>query len=189
MKKKVKNQQNIAIVLGPKCVNATGLIRSLGQAGFFVVFASTYSKIESKWTKGYLKLSGDSEKQMEILYQYICLLSSKPAVFTVDDHYNQLLDEQYERFVEVAFIPHAKGKLSEICDKAVMLEMAKNCGLNVANFRKVNLDKFCSELNLPMIIKPYAGYAGSKGDICICKTEGELFACVLKLRKKNYKAV
>ncbi len=182
-------QQNIAIVLGPKCVNATGLIRSLGQAGFFVVFASRHSKIESKWTKSYLHLPKGDEKQMEILYQYICSLPSKPAIFTVDDNYNQLLDEQYKRFVEVAFIPHANGKLIELCDKAVMSEMAKNCGLNVANFSKVNLDKFCSNLNLPMILKPYAGYAGSKGDIFICRTEGELFTSVIKLKKKNYKEV
>ena len=75
--KRARKQQNIAIVLGPKCVNATGLIRSLGQAGFFVVFASQHSKIESKWTKDYLRLPKGEELQMEILYQYICRLPSK----------------------------------------------------------------------------------------------------------------
>ncbi len=189
MVKACKTQQNIAIVLGPKCVNATGLIRSLGEAGFYVVFASHSSKIESKWTKGYLHLPKDEETSLEILYQYICSLPSKPAVFTVDDHYNELLDEHYARFEAVAFIPHAKGDLKRLCDKAVMSQIAQDSGLRVPAFAKIALNDVQHNLKLPVIVKPYAGYAGSKGDIRLCHTEEDLAACIKTLRDKDYTEV
>ena len=181
-----EKQQNIAIVLGPKCVNATGLIRSLGEAGFYVVFASTYSKIESKFTNGYLRLPNDYEAQIEVLLDYIRELPSKPAIFTVDDHYNELLDEQYALFEQYAFIPHAKGNLKRLCDKAVMSEIAKNSGLSVPPFAKISLLDFHTDIPFPVILKPYAGYAGSKGDICLCYTEKELSSCIQILREKGY---
>ena len=189
MSKICKTQQNIAIVLGPKCVNATGLIRSLGEAGYYVIFASAYSKIESKWTKGYLKLPQGDEAQIEILLEYIRNLPSKPAVFTVDDHYNELLDEQYALFEEVCFIPHAKGQLKRLCDKAVMSEIAKNSGLNVPSFAKISLQDERPNIPLPVILKPYAGYAGSKGDIRLCYTEEELNDGIQALRRKGYQEV
>lgn len=189
MSKLCNKQQNIAIVLGPKCVNATGLIRSLGEAGCYVVFASTSSNIESKYTKEYLRLPKGDEAQLETLYRYAQGLSSKPAVFTVDDHYNELLDENYARLEQVAWIPHAKGKLHEICDKAVMSQIAKDSGLRVPAFEKVDLHNAQCGLPLPVIIKPYAGYAGDKGDICLCYTKKGLSDCVETLKQKGYEEI
>lgn len=56
-----EENMDIAIVLGSKGVNATGLIRSLGMASINVVYASTYSKIESKYVWKYLKLPEDKK--------------------------------------------------------------------------------------------------------------------------------
>lgn len=61
---------NKAIVLGSKSVNSTGLIRSLGRGGINVTFASTYSKVESKYTSDYLKLPKSKEKWINILTEY-----------------------------------------------------------------------------------------------------------------------
>lgn len=190
MGKNCEKQQNIAIVWGPKCVNATGLIRSLGERGHFVVFASTYSKIESKYTNGYLRLPKDDEAQVETLLDYIRELPSKPAIFTVDDHCNYLLDEQYELFEQYAFIPHAKGELRIVSDKSVMSQIAKESGLNVPPFEKILLsEETALSLNLPVILKPYAGYAGSKGDIHLCYTQEEVDDCMQSLREKGYQEV
>ena len=189
MSKCCKTQQNIAIVLGPKCVNATGLIRSLGEAGFYVVFASTYSKIESKWAKSYVRLPKNEEAMLEVLYQYIRSLPSKPAVFTVDDYYNELLDEHHKHFEEVAFVPHANGRLKELCDKAVMSTIAKESGLETPSFLKVAVQKVECPLPLPVIVKPYAGYAGSKGDIRLCYTTEEWSDCMENLQAKGYAEV
>ena len=154
-----------------------------------MVFASESAKIESKWTKAYLRLPDGDEAQMETLYRYAENLPSKPAVFTVDDHYNELLDEEYARFEKVAFIPHAKGKLRNICDKAVMSQIAQDSGLKVPAFAKISLKDVRHNLTLPVILKPYAGYAGSKGDIRLCHTEEELSAQIATLQEKGYEEV
>ena len=59
-----------AIVIGSKSVNAVGLIRSLGAGYVNVTFMSTYSKIESKYTKEYVRLPDDRKKWLTILEQY-----------------------------------------------------------------------------------------------------------------------
>ena len=190
MSKNCENQQNIAIVWGPKCVNATGLIRSLGERGYYVLFASTYSKIESKYTKGYLRLPKSDEAQIETMLDYLRTLPSKPAIFTVDDHCNYLLDEHYQTLEKYAFIPHAKGRLKEISDKSVMSQIAQNSGLNVPAFEKLNLTgEIAWSLQFPVILKPYAGYAGSKGDIRICTTKEDAAVWMQTLREKGYQEV
>ena len=183
-------QQNIAIVWGPKCVNATGLIRSLGEKGYYVLFASTYPKIESKYVKGYLRLPKSDEAQVETILEYVRALPSKPAIFTVDDHCNYLLDEAYQTFEKYAFIPHAKGRLRELSDKSVMSKMAQENGLNAPAFEKVDLTgEVVLSLQFPVILKPYAGYAGSKGDIRVCATKEDADAWLQTLREKGYKEV
>ncbi len=62
-----------AIVLGSKSVNATGLIRSLGMAGMSVTFMSNYSKIESKYTKNYVRLPDDKSKWIKAIIEYSLL--------------------------------------------------------------------------------------------------------------------
>lgn len=188
---KLKNvKKNIAIVLGSKGVNATGLIRSLGEAGFFVIFASTYSKIESKWLGFYLRLPEKEKKQLQCLTNFIKNLPSKPAIFPVDDNYNYFLDDNYKVFEEVAFCPNAKGRLRQISDKNEMAKIALASGLTVPAFNKVNLQvtKSCP-ISLPVIVKPYAGYAGSKGDINICKDEKQFQVSKETLISKGYQEV
>lgn len=187
--RKIKTEKNIAIVLGSKGVNATGLIRSLGEKGFFVVFASTYSKIESKWVKAYLKLNGNKKAQFNMLYAFILSLPSKPAIFTVDDKYNLFLDENYKTLQDIAFIPHAKGNLKEISDKSVMSSLVLASGLNVPEFIKASLEEENISLEFPVMIKPYAGFAGSKGDITICYTEEDFKKTRQNLIEKGYKKV
>ncbi len=185
---KNKSTCPIAIVLGPKCVNAVGLIRSLGEAGNYVIFASTYSKIESKYTSEYLKLPSDMRYALKVLLNYVKALPSKPAIYTVSDDYNYLIDEKYEELSKYCYIPHAKGRLKELSDKTVMAELAIASGLNVADFEKIDIaESFSSNVELPVIVKPYAGYAGSKGDIRICNSRDELDECIDFLRSKGYK--
>lgn len=189
MSKKSDKKLNIAIVLGPKCVNAIGLIRSLGEAGFYVIFASTYSKIESKYLNKYFKLPEDKDLQIEYLFDFILTLPSKPSIFTVDDNYNFLLDENYERLSKIAYIPHAKGNLKTLSDKSVMGDLAKDCGLNVPLSQKVDLNIDQLKINPPLILKPYAGYAGSKGDIKVCKTDSDVNLAVKELKSEGYTSV
>lgn len=178
-----------AIVLGSKGVNATGLIRSLGISGIAVTFASKYSKIESKYTTDYLHLSEDDSKWLETLVEYGKKGKQRCAIFSSDDEAALWLDKNYEVLQKYFIVPNAKGKLSYIADKSVMNQLAKKAGLNVPAFSKISLEKYNGKVEYPVILKPYAGYAGSKGDILICKNELEFTKAVKKLIELGYTEV
>ena len=178
-----------AMVLGSKGVNATGLIRSLGAAKAYVIFASTYGKIESKYTKEYLRLPKDKNKWVSILNERAYKGKIKTAVFPSDDETAFWLDENYENLKNFYIVPNAQGKLKEIADKAVMSEMAKAAGLAVPDFAKISLPYPPGKIEFPVILKPFAGYAGSKGDIAICRSKDEYACASEKLLKKGYKEI
>ena len=114
-----------AIVIGSKGVNAVGLIRSLGERKFDVTFMSTYSKIESKYTKGYLKLPDNRKKWLALLQKYGQISKEKIGMFPTDDDTAFWLDENYEALQKYFIVPHAKGKMRTLADKSVMNEIAK----------------------------------------------------------------
>lgn len=178
-----------AIILGSKGVNATGLIRSLGIAGINVVFASTHSKIESRYTKEYLSLPVDKNKWNMILIKYSSISKNKIVIFPTDDETAFWLDENYKLLEKYFSVPHANGKLLILADKSVMNQMAENVGLNVPNFIKLSLLDAVRENKYPIILKPYAGYAGSKGDIAICYNEEDYTNAVGNLIRQGYEEI
>lgn len=189
-KNQINSYYNIAIVIGSKGVNATGMIRSLGQAGYYVIFASTYSKIESKWTNAYWNLPKNKNQQVELLQKKISTLWNKPAIFPTDDETAYLLDDNFERLKDICYFSHANGKLRSISDKTIMAELANVCGLNVPCYTRINLlDTTKPNLDMPLILKPYAGFAGCKGDIRLCYTQEELDVHLAKLKQKGYEEV
>lgn len=115
-----------AIVIGSKSVNAVGLIRSLGKGYVDVTFMSTYSKIESKYTKEYIRLPDDRKKWLAVLKQYGEENKEKAGIFPTDDDTAFWLDDNYEALQQYFIVPHAKGKLRTLADKSVMNEIAKN---------------------------------------------------------------
>lgn len=178
-----------AIVIGSKSVNAVGLIRSLGAGHVDVTFMSTYSKIESKYTEEYVRLPDDRKKWLAILKQYGERSKEKAAIFSTDDDTAFWLDENYEALQKYFIVPHAKGKMRTLADKSVMNEIAKKAKLNVPKFAKISLVESERKNEYPIILKPYAGYAGNKGDISICYNENEYRNAVRVLKKQGYKEV
>lgn len=178
-----------AIVIGSKGVNAVGLIRSLGERQFDVTFMSTYSKIESKYTKGYLKLPDNRKKWLALLQKYGQISKEKIGMFPTDDDTAFWLDENYEALQQYFIVPHANGEMRKLADKSVMNEIAKRSGLNVPAFIKLSLSECERKNQYPIILKPYAGYAGSKGDISICHNDDEYTNAVQTLKKQGYKEV
>ena len=176
-----------AIVIGSKGVNALGLIRSLGERQFDVTFMSTYSKIESKYTKGYLKLPDNRKKWLALLQKYGQISKEKIGMFPTDDDTAFWLDENYEALQQYFIVPHANGEMRKLADKSVMNEIAKRSGLNVPAFIKLSLSECERKNQYPIILKPYAGYAGSKGDISICHNDDEYTNAVQTLKKQGYK--
>lgn len=178
-----------AIVIGSKSVNAVGLIRSLGKGYVDVTFMSTYSKIESKYTKEYIRLPDDRKKWLAVLKQYGEENKEKAGIFPTDDDTAFWLDENYEALQKYFIVPHAKGKMRTLADKSVMNEIAKKTELNVPDFIKLSLAESERKNQYPIILKPYAGYAGSKGDISICYNDNEYTNAIHVLKKQGYKEV
>lgn len=178
-----------AIVIGSKSVNAVGLIRSLGKGYVDVTFMSTYSKIESKYTKEYIRLPDDRKKWLAVLKQYGEENKEKTGIFPTDDDTAFWLDDNYEALQQYFIVPHAKGKLRTLADKSVMNEIAKKTELNVPDFIKLSLAESERKNQYPIILKPYAGYAGSKGDILICHNDNEYTNAIHVLKKQGYKEV
>lgn len=179
----------VGIVLGSKGVNATGLIRSLGMKGCSVVFASTYTKIESKYVKDYIHLPNEQDKWINILIDFCTTQNVKSAIFPTDDETAFWIDDNYKYLEKYFMIPNAKGNLRKLADKLLMNEMAKNAGLNVPESVKISLKDFESEIHYPVILKPYAGYAGNKGDISICRNRMEYVSAKKELMEHGYKEV
>lgn len=185
-----RDVKKVAIVVGSKGVNATGLIRSLGESGCYVVYASDYSCIESRWTKEYLKLSKNETKRINELVSYIDFLDTKPALYPTDDETSFLLDENYAVLKDKCYLPNASGNLRKLADKINMANMAVKNGLIVPKYKKICLkDSFVWKDSFPVILKPYAGYAGRKGDICICNSLEDYEDAINKLRDKSYEFI
>ena len=164
----------VAIVLGYKGINSTGLIRSLGMAGFYVVFASSYSRIESRYTDEYLFLPEDEEEKLSVLCDFLKKLPEKAAIFTGDDNNKEFIEKNIYRLSPYCYCPNAGGKLLEISDKTFMAKIAENVGLAVPANMLVDISKNTDcPLSFPVIVKPFAGYAGKKTDIQICQNSDE----------------
>ena len=143
---------DIAIVLGSKGVNATGLIRSLGMASINVVYASTYSKIESKYVWKYLKLPEDKKKWVNILNNYFDMKKIRPSIFPCDDEMVVWLDENYNKLVKKFILPSSSIDLKVIADKSVMNKLADEAGLNVPKYRKVLIKNIPQQVEYPLIL-------------------------------------
>lgn len=178
-----------AIVIGSRGVNAVGLIRSLGNKGIDVTFVSKYSKIESKYTKEYLRLPDNKEKWLALLQKYGQISKEKVGMFPTDDDTAFWIDENYEALQEYFIVPYANGKMRMLADKSVMNQIAKKAELNVPDFIKLSLLRSERKNQYPIILKPYAGYAGSKGDILICHNDNEYTNAIHILKKQGYKEV
>ena len=203
-KNKEMTAGNIAIVIGSRGVNAAGLIRSLGEAGIPVYFASSFGSIHSKWVRGRLKLSGDSEARVAELEDFAASYAEKPVLFPSDDESAFFIDDNRERLKKFFIIPGAGGRLRRLADKRTMSAFAENAGLDVPRSTFVSLtddaDAVCPSDMIgaadavpedgigglppfPLIVKPYAAYAGDKGDIRICESMEQYAAAISSFRR------
>lgn len=179
-----------AIVIGSKSVNATGLIRSLGMAGAKVTFISTYSKIESKFLNYYIKLPDDKSRWLNVVVEYCNSLSEKPVIFPTDDDTSFFLDDNFDALNDCCYFSNAKGNMRTIADKTVMSELAKNSGLKIAEFTKIDITNGDEmKIDFPIIIKPFAAFAGGKGDIKICNDKDEYCRALEELIDAGYAEV
>lgn len=185
-----KVQKDTAIVIGYGGTNSTGLIRSLGEAGYRVVFASSYSRIESRYVSDYLFLPENAPERTDTLLQFLKNLPSKAALFTGDDLTNEWIEKNYNEFSRYCYCPYARGRLRAISDKTYMAQLAESVGLRIPETRMLEVESaHCSPIAFPVIMKPYAGYAGRKMDIRICRNQTDFQEGVEYLKNNGYSRV
>ena len=183
-------QKDVAIVIGYKGTNSTGLIRSLGEAGYYVVFASSYTRVESKYTADYLYLPDNEEERLGVLCDYLKKLPRKAALFTGDDLSTEFIERNREILSHYCYCPGAGGNLHHICDKTYMADIAIRSGLNVPQTAMIDLSGSTPcPIAYPVILKPYAGYAGIKADIRICRNSVDYESSISYLKENGYEKI
>lgn len=183
----------IALVIGQGGYNDMGLIRSCGEAGMGVVLISPQdmvipiqkSRYVIKWIPCRIsnsrELCGIIEKVRE---EYS---STSLFIYPASDLCACLIDESYNNLSQLATIPHANGSLRKLMDKAEMVRIAAESGLNVPASLRIDLRSNPSpKFDLPCIIKPLRSISGEKGDITICRSRDEYQSTLIRYQDKGF---
>lgn len=188
------NQSSVVgVVIGHGGYNEMGLVRSCGEAGMSVAFVAPEdiimpiykSKYISKWYKTDIV---DSQSLMDTVRTVAKDINGKKIViFPASDLVAELIDRNFSALSELAIIPHAKGNLKSLMDKAEMVRIAKDAGLQVPYSVKFDLRENPSpHFPLPCIIKPLRSISGDKEDITICRDEQTFSDAITRYKSKGF---
>lgn len=170
--------QRTFIVIGWEHYNPLGVIRSLGEEDVFPVaiirkgeyqFASL-SKYISK-----LYLVDDYEESLDILKQYENE-KLKPIIIPCDDVITRIVDREYNELSAYFITSNAgeAGRIGKFTKKHTQNELAKKCGVNVANTWEISGSSIPDGVVFPVITKPTYSYDNWKNDYHICSSKKEL---------------
>ena len=184
------NQDNIAVVVGQGGYNDMGLIRSCGEAGMGVVVVSPTDSVmpihKSRYVKKWIPCRiVDSLSLVRVIKSVKDEFPvSRIIVFPASDLCACIIDEVYDDLAGIAVVPHAGGFLRRLMDKAEMVRIADESGLDVPCSLRVDLRiDPCPVFGLPCIIKPLRSISGEKGNIAVCRTDNE-FESTLKIYRE-----
>lgn len=182
-----------AIVMGGAHFNALGVVRSLGESGIKSVFINTDDwgfAESSKYTLETFHINSISEAVPAVL-KIIEKYGGRPAIYPTSDDSAKEIDEAYEMLEKISICPGCKGKLDYYLRKDIMCAAAKEAGFIVPETKLLEIDEnFENELRnfpKPFILKPVNNFCGSKGDISICMSDGEIAETVKNF--SSYKTV
>ena len=186
----------IAVIIGIGSYNDLGIIRSCGEAGVQPIYITNDSHpIIPIWKSKYLLETIVSEISEDKILSILVVLwrkyNKKLVVFPASDNAVKILDDNYNKLPKDIIISHAKGKIGNLMNKAIMANFALSAGLNVP--RTIEFDLTTPHvdciLNYPLIIKPIKSLEGEKSDITICKNNLEFEKSSLILKRKGYKKI
>ena len=190
-----EDKKIIAVVLGIGSYNDLGVIRSCGEVGIGSIYLTpigidlVFPIQKSKYIITYQKIKF-TEKAIvaEIIHisqSYDAIIS----VFPTADITACILDRNFDKFPSSVTISHAEGKMAELMDKSTMSEQAKQAGLRIPLTIVVSTkdNQEIETINYPVIVKPLRSIDGSKSDITICQSIGELQSTRHSYAEKGYK--
>lgn len=173
------------IVFGDDMHNTYGVIRSLGEAGilsyFIDVNTKDFSFVEkSRYIKKCWRVE-TADKGIITLIQQFGFEEQKPVVICTSDSTIHAIDIQYDVLEPMFLIPnarHKQGEITRLMDKNVMREFANKAGFDLIHSINLNLRNFCEseidDIKYPCLVKPTTSLEGTKSDIRICHSRGEL---------------
>ena len=173
---------HLFIIFAIEHYNPLGVIRSLGEKGISSVYIAEKGKVKLASMSKYLMKCHDVD---DVASGYQLLLDKyghfdqehKPFLYCTDDRTMGWIDERYEEVCEkfILFNAGRKNRINQYMDKAEILQLAKQCGLKIADTVVCKKGEIPSELKFPIITKSISpNIGGWKSDVFICKSKEEL---------------
>lgn len=192
------------IILGSNPATRLALIRAVGEVeGCSVTIVNMVSQLPNKpfrtmdsysryvdrmlFAKKY-----DEDGLAELLLTQCCVENSKPIIMSIDDDSACLVDNIQDRLIGKFYyshIQHQAGAIARLMDKQVQKELAKECGLHVANSWQVDIQDGKYEVpeavTFPCYVKGRLSYHSAKRYQKKCNSRQELENWLKVIAKNN----
>lgn len=170
---------NKIIVIGGNHHNTLGVIRSLGYKGL-----KSSLVLVGKYENPFVKYSRYIDDFVEVDNEddaITTLVDNKhknknAVVIACSDGMSSALDIHRNELIDTYRIPCStiQGKITEIMNKEVMSQLARNIGFNVPSSWIFENEEDLYKVDFPCITKPILSISGLKSDIVICSNVNEL---------------
>ncbi len=181
-------EKHLHIVMAIEHYNPLGLIRSLGEKGIKPIYIAIKGKVELASKSKYVSRChyvDTVQEGYEILLAKYGALDVVPFLYCCDDKTLGFIDEHYDelngRFI--FFNGGEKNRINKYIDKAEILNLAAECGLNYAKTVVCNRGEIPEGIDYPIITKSISpNIGGWKSDVFICRSENELLEAYEKIQ-------
>lgn len=174
---------NQIIVIGGIHHNTLGVIRALGERGYYVEYVNYELKggfdyvSKSKYIKRYKSLVGIEELAVYLLKRPF--FNGNEVIISCADIVTECLNLHLDKLAERYIIPgvSCQGEILKLMDKITMISMAAKRGINAPAVWE--LPKDINKVTYPCITKCHISSHGEKSDIVIFKKKEELYSFLM----------
>lgn len=193
------------VVIGQNYCTSLGIIKAFGEAGYRVeVGKRTMGKHRSFHTpemksryvdRAIICMSVGSDNDMiKGIIQNFAVTDRKKILIPSDDFCVTLIDRNLDELSRHFILPHVKneqGAVSRLMDKSKQKELAKKCGINVANsviikeFSNEAVNNISINISFPCFIKPVNSVGNPKSYIRKCENVSTLSTYIAQIAKEQ----
>lgn len=181
------------IILGENHNNTLSLLRSLGEEGHYIVLLLHTMKYnyahKSKYVKKYIFVE-QKDDIIKIIKETAVTLSSKPALFTSDDHDAALIEDNRQELSNFCFCEGGCSENNINCyrNKDFSNKLAEELGFLIPkNIVLDNPEGFTlQQIQFPVMLKANNSIHGGKEVQEICNDKDTLIRTLKRLPKNSY---
>ena len=175
-----KTMCNKIVIIGGDFHNTLGVIESFGEKG---LKSNVIAYTETSWAyvlkSKYVEKGWICHTEQEIIS---CLINNfskqkdKAVIIATNDQSASIIDSHFDELNQLFIIPNTTypGELHKIMSKEYMSSLAHSVGIDVPKMWVINDGIIPVDVEFPCITKAISSVEGSKENIHICKTKGEL---------------